>query len=186
MHEVLPKKIGGSVSRYRATAGLRPEKRSSPTQGLVAIRRARACHRAGRTMTKNLMTLAVALASLPALASAQDARSQAPPYCFDLTRVIDLAMTKRDLPRSPAGRGRAAFWIRAWCWRIGRIARSTAPRPIPATLRRWTRRRKPRRRARQSSIKSNLVLAQAGPKPTSGRLPATSFCTTPRARFRSR
>src|SRR5262249_2635061 len=45
-------------------------------------------------MTKNLMTLAVALASLPALASAQDARSQAPSYCFDLTRVVDLAMTK--------------------------------------------------------------------------------------------
>ena len=45
-------------------------------------------------MTKNLMTLAVALASLPAIALAQDARSQAPPYCFDLTRVVDLAMTK--------------------------------------------------------------------------------------------
>jgi hypothetical protein len=43
---------------------------------------------------KKLMTLALALASLPAIASAEDARSQAPPYCFDLSRVIDLAMTK--------------------------------------------------------------------------------------------
>ena len=43
---------------------------------------------------KKLMTLAVVLASLPAIALAQDARSQAPPYCFDLTRVVDLAMTK--------------------------------------------------------------------------------------------
>jgi hypothetical protein len=38
--------------------------------------------------------LALVMASLPALASAQDARPQAPPYCFDLTRVVDLAMTK--------------------------------------------------------------------------------------------
>ena len=45
-------------------------------------------------MMKELMTLALALASLPAIASAQDARSQAPPYCFDLTRVVDLAVTK--------------------------------------------------------------------------------------------
>jgi hypothetical protein len=45
-------------------------------------------------MMKKLMTLAVVLASLPAIALAQDARSQAPPYCFDLTRVVDLAMTK--------------------------------------------------------------------------------------------
>src|SRR6201982_148535 len=49
--------------------------------------------------------LALAMASLPALASAQDARSQAPPYCFDLTRVVDLAMTKERFA-SIAGRPR--------------------------------------------------------------------------------
>src|SRR6516162_581558 len=110
MHEVLPKKITGSVSRYRATTGLRPEKRSSPTQGLVAIRRARACHRAEKTMAKNLITLAVALASLPAIASAQDARSRAPSYCFDLTRVVDLAMTKERFA-SIAGRPRQGSFV---------------------------------------------------------------------------
>jgi len=56
-------------------------------------------------MTKILITLAVALASLPAIASAQDARSQAPPYCFDLSRVVDLAMTKERFA-SIAGRPR--------------------------------------------------------------------------------
>src|SRR5262249_60898466 len=56
-------------------------------------------------MTKNLITLTVALASLPALALAQEARSQAPPYCFDLTRVVDLAMTKERFA-SIAGRPR--------------------------------------------------------------------------------
>ena len=56
-------------------------------------------------MTKNLMTLAVALASLPAIASAQDARPQAPSYCFDLSRVVDLAMTKERFA-SIAGRPR--------------------------------------------------------------------------------
>src|SRR5260370_17251758 len=38
--------------------------------------------------------LAVALASLPATALAQNARSQAPPYWFDLSRIVDLAVTK--------------------------------------------------------------------------------------------
>src|SRR5262249_28276682 len=70
------------------------KKRRAATQGLVAIRRARACHRSGRTMTRSLMALAAALTSLPAIALAQDARSQAPSYCFDLSRVVDLAMTK--------------------------------------------------------------------------------------------
>src|SRR5262245_62508241 len=60
MHEILPKKIARSVSRYQAKAGL----------------------------------LALAMASLPAIALAQGARSQAPSYCFDLSRVVDLAMTK--------------------------------------------------------------------------------------------
>ena len=54
---------------------------------------------------KNLMTLAVAMASLPAIALAQDARSQAPSYCFDLSRVLDLAMTKERFA-SIAGRPR--------------------------------------------------------------------------------
>jgi hypothetical protein len=71
MHEILPKKIARSVSRYRAKAGL----------------------------------LALAMASLPAIASAQDARAQAPPYCFDLSRVVDLAMTKERFA-SIAGRPR--------------------------------------------------------------------------------
>jgi hypothetical protein len=46
---------------------------------------------------------AVALASLPAIALAQDARPQAPSYCFDLSRVVDLAMTKERFA-SIAGR----------------------------------------------------------------------------------
>jgi hypothetical protein len=71
MHEILPKKIARSISRYQAKVRL----------------------------------LALAMASLPALASAQDARSQAPPYCFDLTRVVDLAMTKERFA-SIAGRPR--------------------------------------------------------------------------------
>jgi hypothetical protein len=41
-----------------------------------------------------LAMLARAIASLPPTALAQSARSQAPPYCFDLTRVVDLAVTK--------------------------------------------------------------------------------------------
>jgi len=38
--------------------------------------------------------LALAIASLPATALAQNPRSQAPPYCFDLSRIVDLAVTK--------------------------------------------------------------------------------------------
>jgi len=45
-------------------------------------------------MTKKLTMVAIALASLPAAALAQSAHPQAPPYCFDLSRVVDLAMTK--------------------------------------------------------------------------------------------
>src|SRR6266436_623202 len=48
---------------------------------------------------------AVALASLPATALAQNARSQAPPYCFDLSRIVDLAVTKERFA-SVAGRPR--------------------------------------------------------------------------------
>ena len=56
-------------------------------------------------MMKKLMTLAVAIASSPAIALAQDARPQAPSYCFDLSRVVDLAMTKERFA-SIAGRPR--------------------------------------------------------------------------------
>ena len=55
-------------------------------------------------MTK-LTILAVAMASLPAVPLAQDARSQAPSYCFDLSRVVDLALTKERFA-SIAGRPR--------------------------------------------------------------------------------
>jgi hypothetical protein len=71
MHEILPKKIARSISRYRAKARL----------------------------------LALAMASLPAIALAQGARSQGPSYCFDLSRVVDLAMTKERFT-SIAGRPR--------------------------------------------------------------------------------
>ena len=66
MHEIVPAKVGGPVSR--------------------AI-------------------LAVALGSLPATALAQSARPQAPPYCFDLSRLVDLAVTKERFT-SIAGRAR--------------------------------------------------------------------------------
>jgi hypothetical protein len=55
-------------------------------------------------MTKKLPILAVALA-LPATALAQSARSPAPPYCFDLSRIVDLAATKEKFG-SIAGRPR--------------------------------------------------------------------------------
>jgi hypothetical protein len=55
-------------------------------------------------MTK-LAVLAVAVASLPAAALGQNARSPAPPYCFDLSRVVDLAVTKERFA-SIAGRPR--------------------------------------------------------------------------------
>src|SRR5262249_56507010 len=49
--------------------------------------------------------LALAIASLPATALAQNPRSQAPPYCFDLSRITDLAVTKERFA-SIAGRPR--------------------------------------------------------------------------------
>jgi hypothetical protein len=55
-------------------------------------------------MTK-LAILAVAAASWPAAALAQNARSPVPPYCFDLSRVVDLAVTKERFA-SIAGRPR--------------------------------------------------------------------------------
>jgi len=68
-----------------------------------------AAHGQGKAMTK-LTILAVAMASLPAIASAQDARSQAPSYCFDLSRVVDLAMTKERFA-SIAGRPRQGSYV---------------------------------------------------------------------------
>jgi hypothetical protein len=70
MHEVLPKKITRSA---REKVELRRE---------------------ANPVTK-LAMLALAIASLPPTALAQSARSQqTPPYCFDLSRVVDLAVTK--------------------------------------------------------------------------------------------
>src|ERR671922_2067602 len=55
-------------------------------------------------MTK-LAILAVAVASLPTAALGQNARAPAPPYCFDLSRIVDLAVTKERFA-SIAGRPR--------------------------------------------------------------------------------
>ena len=55
-------------------------------------------------MTK-LQILVVVIAGLPAAALAQSARPQTPPYCFDLSRIVDLAVTK-DRFASIAGRPR--------------------------------------------------------------------------------
>jgi hypothetical protein len=54
---------------------------------------------------KKLAMLAVVIASLPTTALAQTARSPAPPYCFDLSRIVELAVTK-DRFASIAGRPR--------------------------------------------------------------------------------
>ena len=54
---------------------------------------------------KKLAILALPLASLPATALAQTARAPAPPYCFDLSRIVDLAVTKERFA-SIAGRPR--------------------------------------------------------------------------------
>jgi hypothetical protein len=52
---------------------------------------------------KRLAMLVLALASLPATALAQSTRAPAPPYCFDLSRIVDLALTKERFA-SIAGR----------------------------------------------------------------------------------
>jgi hypothetical protein len=56
-------------------------------------------------MMKKVAMLAVAIASLPGTGWAQTARPQAPPYCFDLSRIVDLAVTKERFA-SIAGRPR--------------------------------------------------------------------------------
>src|SRR5262249_2828963 len=147
------------------------EKGRAATRETIAVARDTRAADQGKAMLKKRMTLAVAMTSLPAIALAQTARSPAPSYCFDLSRVVDLAMTKERIcfDRRPSAPGQLSGYQPG----IGRIARSTAPRPIPATLRRWTRRKKPRRHGRQSSIKSKLVSGRAGPRPPRRRLPTT-------------
>ncbi|TMJ87760.1 MAG: hypothetical protein E6G76_12170 [Alphaproteobacteria bacterium] len=56
-------------------------------------------------MMRRPAVLFLALASLPAAALAQNTRAPAPPYCFDLSRVVDLAVTKERFA-SIAGRPR--------------------------------------------------------------------------------
>jgi len=56
-------------------------------------------------VVRKLAMLTLALASLPPTALAQSARSQAPSYCFDLSRIVDLAVTKERFA-SIAGRPR--------------------------------------------------------------------------------
>jgi len=58
----------------------------------------------------NRILLPAALTSLPAIVLAQDARSRAPSYCFDLSRVVDLAMTKERFA-SIAGRPRQGSFL---------------------------------------------------------------------------
>src|SRR5215831_13968529 len=87
------------------------KKRGVTTRGPVAAARgARACGHPGKAMMKKLPVLAVVIASLPAPAGAQTARSQAPPYCFDLSRVVDLAVTKERFA-SIAGRPRQGSFL---------------------------------------------------------------------------
>jgi hypothetical protein len=103
MHEILPKKIATSTS-------LRPRKDwhdgGEERRGLPAFARgSRTCERQGKAMMQKRAIMAVALASLPATSLAQNARAQAPAYCFDLGRVTDLAVTKERFA-SIAGRPR--------------------------------------------------------------------------------
>ena len=71
----------------------------------ITVSRAKAFwRREGKSVTNRVM-LALAIASLPAMALAQSPRSPAPSYCFDLSRVVDLAATKERFA-SIAGRPR--------------------------------------------------------------------------------
>jgi hypothetical protein len=63
-------------------------------------------------MMQKRAIMAVALASLPATALAQNVSSQAPAYCFDLSRVTDLAVTKERFA-SIAGRPRPGNFLDA-------------------------------------------------------------------------
>jgi hypothetical protein len=92
MHEVLPKEITRLINGYR------PKAFGMQARDKVALRRE------GNSVT-TLAILALAIAGLPATALAQAARSQPPPYCFDLSRIVDLAVTKERFA-SIAGRPR--------------------------------------------------------------------------------
>src|SRR5262249_31986307 len=82
------------------------KKGRAPARGLAAIARgARASELEGETVMKRITVLAVAVASFPAMALAQNPRSQPPSYCFDLSRITDLAATKERFA-SIAGRPR--------------------------------------------------------------------------------
>src|SRR5690349_16481776 len=102
MHEGLPKEIVGSVSRTGG-GGLRAKKARAARACCRRNPRASDCQ--GNATMKKLAMLALALASLPITTLAQSGHSQAPPYCFDLTRIVDLAVTKERFA-SIAGRPR--------------------------------------------------------------------------------
>ena len=136
-------------------------------------------------MTK-LIILAVAMASFPAIALAQGARSQTPSYCFDLSRVVDLAMTKERFA-SIASRPRQGSFqntslvLAGWkdCSLYGAATYTCDSSEMDTA--------EEAEKARAAILNQvKVVSARAGPRPPSDRLPATSFCTTPRARFRSR
>jgi hypothetical protein len=104
MHEILPTKIARSSAEIRR--GIAAGEKENAMRGVVAVARgARASDRQGNAMMKRLLTLAVAMVSLPAMMLAQTARPQAPAYCFDLSRITDLAVTKERFA-SIAGRPR--------------------------------------------------------------------------------
>ena len=164
MHEGLPKEIVGSVSRTGEEA-LRAEKGPSSTSLLPS--QSSSLNRQGNATMKKLAMLALALASVPITAFAQSTHSQAPPYCFDLSRIVDLAVTKERFA-SIAGRPRpgdfrdASLILAGWkdCSLYGA--------------------------ATYTCDSAEMDTAEAGPRPPSGPRQATSFCTPPRDRSRSR
>ena len=136
-------------------------------------------------MTK-LTILAVAMASLPASALAQGARSPAPPYCFDLSRVIDLAMTKERFA-SIAGRPRQGSFqdtrlvLKDWkdCSLYGAATYTCDSSEMDTA--------EEAEKARAAALQQVKACLGAGwDEAAEDRRPATSFCTTPRARCRSR
>src|SRR5437762_14383108 len=104
MHEGLPKEIVESASQT-GQAELTPKKVQAARVLLDAARSPPSSDRQMNAMMKRFAMLFLALACLPATALAQSTRSPAPPYCFDLSRVVDLAVTKERFT-SIAGRPR--------------------------------------------------------------------------------
>ena len=76
--------------------------------------------------------LAAALASLPVTALAQNARSQVAPYCFDLSRIVDLAVTKERFASIAGPPRQGDFRDTTIVWRNGRTAPSMGLRPTLA------------------------------------------------------